>query len=68
MKHADQVAAARTHIVRINVELRQLEDLLANAGGFRSGAFLDSLERCHQSAESAVVHAVQRAVPKMREG
>jgi hypothetical protein len=66
-KAQQQIDEARDYMRRIRLELDKVEDIFAHAGAFRSAVFNESLMRAWQHAESARVHAMQVAVPKLRE-
>jgi hypothetical protein len=66
-KTQHQIDEARDWMRRIRQELEKVDDVLVHAGTFRSGVFNDSLMRAWQHVESARVHALQMAVPKLRE-
>jgi hypothetical protein len=66
-KTKQQLDEARNWMRLIQQELGTVEDIFAHAGGFRSGAFNDSLMRAWQHVESARIHALQVAIPKQRE-
>lgn len=66
-KTHQQIDEARDWMRRIRQELDKVEDVLVHAGGFRSGAFNESLMRAWQHVESARIYALQIAIPKQRE-
>lgn len=67
LRTQQQIDEARDWMRRIRKELEKVDDVLSHAGEFRTGAFSDSLMRAWQHVESARIHALQVAVPKMRE-
>jgi hypothetical protein len=66
-KTQQQIDDARDWMRRIRLDLEKVDDVLSHAGGFRSGAFNDSLMCAWQHVESARIHAVQVAAPKLRD-
>lgn len=66
-KTQQQIDEARDWMRRIRQELEKVADVLSHAGGFRTGAFNDSLMRAWQHVESARIYAVQVEIPKIRD-
>jgi hypothetical protein len=61
--HEQNLAEARQLTARIRKQLLDIEDVLTHAATIRGSAYLDSLQQALNHSESAVIHAVQTAVP-----